>query len=224
MAATDAIDIIHYDQALIVVNKPAGLPVLPDGWDAQAPYLLDQLQQSFGRLWVVHRLDKVTSGVMILARSAAAHRMLSIQFERHEAIKIYDAIASGSPPWNEKVARHRLRVNVGHQHRTQVDHRHGKSSETAFTVQTRWKAHTLIEARPLTGRSHQVRAHLAALGHPLLGDALYGAPPTALIGRPALHARSLGFRHPETSQPLTFTAPWADDFTRALSALKSGQI
>jgi tRNA pseudouridine32 synthase/23S rRNA pseudouridine746 synthase len=205
--------ILFQDDQILVVNKPAGLPVLPDGWEQAAPYLRHLLEQDYGRIWVVHRLDKVTSGVMVFARTAEAHRALSIQFERHEMEKVYHAIVCGVPAWDEKTARHPLRVNVGHKHRTAVDPKAGKSSETRFTVLTRGPAAAWLEVRPVTGRTHQVRAHAAALGHPLLGDVLYGAPETDLIARPALHAYSLTLA---LEQKQTYTAPYPDDFANAL--------
>ncbi len=182
------LEIIHSDDAIIVVNKPAGLPVLPDGWEEHAPYLVKMLEESYGRIWIVHRLDKITSGVMVFARNAETHRALNIQFEKHEAEKVYHAIMVGVPEWNEQVALHPLRANVGHKHRTAVDPKAGKASETRFKVLKRYPSHVLVEATLMTGRTHQIRAHAYALGHPLLGDVLYSAPETEIIVRPALHA------------------------------------
>jgi 23S rRNA-/tRNA-specific pseudouridylate synthase len=167
---------------------------------------------------------------MVFARTAEAHRALNRQFELHRAEKAYLAIAAGSPPWNEKIARHPLRVNAGHKHRTAVDSRSGKPSETRFRIIQRYQAHVLLEAQPVTGRTHQVRAHATALGYPLLGDVLYGAPETDLIARPALHARSLTLQIPEDqnwrldahrSRPSTFTAPLPDDFEIALTRISN---
>jgi RluA family pseudouridine synthase len=210
-------DILYIDSALLIVNKPASLPVLPDGWDADAPYLVRLLTEDFGRLWVVHRLDKVTSGVMVLARTAEAHRALNRQFEQHETQKVYHALINGEPKWSEHIARHRLRVNVGHSHRTVVDNAKGKPAETAFTVIQRYKGYGLIESRPATGKTHQIRVHAYALGYPLVGDLLYSAPPTDLIERPALHALALTISHPESNQRQTFEAPYPNDFVQALA-------
>lgn len=183
------------------------------------PSLVKTLEPDYGRLWVVHRLDKVTSGLVLLARTAAAHRTLSILFERHETHKVYHAIVVGAPPWDEHTARHPLRINVGHSHRTVVDHGKGKPSGTAFHVLERFNSYALLEASPATGRTHQVRVHAFALGFPLLGDRLYSAPGTDLIGRPALHAFSLEFIF--EGQPFRFTAPYPDDFTKALETLRT---
>ncbi len=206
------------DDQILVINKPSGLPVLPDGWEENAPYLLKMLEAEYGKLWVVHRLDKVTSGVMVFARSVDMHRELNRQFELHDAQKVYRALVVGDPAWDEKIAKHPLRVNVGHKHRTMVDPRAGKASETRFKVLERYQAVALLEARPVTGRTHQVRVHLYALGHPLLGDVLYSAPETDLIARPALHAYSLTVNLPGGS-PTTFSAPHPVDFENALKGL-----
>ncbi len=210
-------NILYADSHLLVVDKPAGLSVLPDGWEPESPYLLKTLEAAYNRLWVVHRLDKVTSGVMVFARTAEAHRALNMQFERREAHKVYHAIVNGTPAWDEHTARHPLRANVGHSHRTVVDTKRGKRAETRFRIVQREQAWALVEASPETGRTHQIRVHLSALGHPILGDVLYGAPPTDLIARPALHALSLTFIHPSSGKLVTFSADYPQDFAQVLA-------
>lgn len=209
--------IIHVDEHILVINKPAGLPVLPDGWDKGVPYLVKMLEDEFEKVWIVHRLDKVTSGVMVFARDAETHRALNLQFENREAEKFYHAILEGNPKWEEKIAKHPLRANVGHKHRTMVDPKNGKPSETRYKVIKRYQAGALVEAMPMTGRTHQIRVHAYALGHPLLGDPLYGASATDLIARPALHARSLTIEL--NGKRNAFTAPYPDDFRAALESL-----
>jgi len=206
------LDILYQDEQILVLNKPAGLSVLSEGWEPDAPYLRRMLQEEFGDIWVVHRLDKVTSGVMVFARTAESHRVLNLQFEKHEVEKVYHAIVEGLPSWDEKNCRMPLMVNVGKKHRTAADHKQGKPSETRFKVIERGKSRALLEARPMTGRTHQIRAHLYALGYPLLGDILYGASESGLISRPALHALSMAFLHPETGERVIFTAEYPDDF------------
>jgi len=223
MVKSHPVDILHLDDALLIINKPAGLPVLPDGWEPEAPYLMKLLEAEHGRLWIVHRLDKVTSGVMVVARTKEAHRSLSMQLERHEARKVYHAVVNGVPAWDERTASQSLRTNVGHKHRTAIDIRYGKRSTTSFRVMERFRAHALLEAHPLTGRTHQVRVHAEALNCPLLGDLLYSAPPTDIIGRPALHAYSLSFTHPESTQTVTFIAPYPEDFEQALRTLRGSR-
>lgn len=225
--------ILHLDDHILVLDKPAGLPVLPDGWEKDAPYLVKMLEAEYGRVWIVHRLDKSTSGVMVFARTTEAHRSLNIQFEKHEVKKVYHALVEGDPKWDMHTARHPLRANVGHKHRTVVDNRAGKPSETRFRVLERFGGFCLLEAIPETGRTHQVRVHAAELGHPLLGDSLYGARSTEAgldtpdkhglldphrphISRPALHARALTFTHPATGETLTFKAEYPEDFAAVL--------
>jgi RluA family pseudouridine synthase len=215
-------DILFQDDQILVVDKPAGIAVLPDGWDPQASYLLKELEERSGRLWVVHRLDKGTSGVMLFARTAEAHRCLNVQLERREAHKTYHAIVTGSPNWDAHTARHPLRINVGHSHRTVVDDAKGKPSETHFQVLERFDTASLLEASPATGRTHQIRVHAYALGIPLLGDTLYSAPQTDVIRRPALHALRLSFLHPQTGEVMEFQAPYPQDFSEALARLRKG--
>jgi RluA family pseudouridine synthase len=212
-------NIIYHDIHILILDKPAGTPVLPDGWDKDAPYLVKALEEEFEKVWVVHRLDKITSGVMVFARDAESRRALSMQFENHEAEKVYHAVVEGIPRWEEKVARHPLRVNVGHKHRTVVDDRNGKPSETRFKLLRRGQAYSWVEAMPTTGRTHQVRVHAAAVGHPLAGDALYGASESKIISRPALHAYSLTITHPATNERMTFMAEHPNDFATALKLL-----
>ncbi len=219
-------DVLYIDDSILVVNKPAGLPVLPDGWEKDAPYLVRELEHELGAdassgkvLWIVHRLDKSTSGVIVFARSSDAHRNLSRQFELHQADKIYRLILEGLPDWDEQVARYPLRVNVGHKHRTAVDPRDGKPAETRFEVLERFEANALSEAHPKTGRTHQIRAHAHAIGYPLLGDILYGAQPTGLIDRPALHSYRLTITHPVSGERQTYTASYPHDFLKALERL-----
>lgn len=215
-------NILHADEAVIVVDKPAGLAVLPEGWGKDAPCLMQMLEQQFGsKIWVVHRLDKITSGVIVFARTTDAHRELNRQFEQHEAGKIYRLILEGVPDWDQKVAKHPLRVNVGHKHRTAVDSRDGKPAETRFEVLERFQSNVLAEAHLMTGRTHQIRAHAHALGYPLLGDVLYGAQPTALIVRPALHSYRLVITHPNTGQRESYTANYPEDFLQALERLNT---
>jgi RluA family pseudouridine synthase len=219
-------DIIYKDEHILMINKPAGLSVLPEGWEPDAPYLVKTLEEEYEKIWVVHRLDKFTSGVLVFALNAEAHRSLNIQFEKHEIEKVYRAITVGVPPWKERITKFPLRVNVGHKHRTMVDNKNGMRSETKFKV-LNWvqispelaEGTALVEARPMTGRTHQIRVHAYALGYPLLGDTLYSAPETDIIDRPALHAHSLSFTHPVTNEHVSFTAPYPADFKKAIKRL-----
>jgi 23S rRNA pseudouridine955/2504/2580 synthase/23S rRNA pseudouridine1911/1915/1917 synthase len=215
-------DILYKDEHLLVVTKPAGLSVLPEGWEPDAPYLVKMLEEEYAKIWVIHRIDKITSGVVIFALTADAHRSLNIQFEKHQVDKKYHAIVNGSPKWDEKVTKFPLRVNVGHKHRTMVDDKNGVKSETRFKVLKRSRDWSLLEAIPMTGRTHQIRVHAYALGFPLLGDTLYSAPETDIIARPALHAYSLAFNHPVSNERVLFTAPYPLDFEHALKTVRTG--
>ena len=219
--------IIYEDDHILVIDKPAGLSVLPDGWEKDSAYVVKLLEEQFDKIFIVHRLDKITSGVMVFARDAETHRALNIQFENHEAQKTYHAIVEGNPKWEEKVARHPLRANVGHKHRTMVDDKNGKPSETRFRVIKRYQVRAeqgrseaaLLEAKPMTGRTHQIRVHAYALGHPLVEDILYGARDQYGIPRPMLHAQTLSFIHPSTKERVKFSAPHPDDFEEALKII-----
>lgn len=211
--------IIYEESRFIIVDKPAGLSVLPDGWEKDSEYLVKMLEEKYGKIYIVHRLDKITSGVMVFGRDAETHRSLNTQFENHEAQKIYHAIIEGNPKWEEKVVKYPLRANVGHKHRTIVDDKHGKPSETRFRVIKRYDAAALIEAKPMSGRMHQIRVHAYALGHPLVEDILYGARDQYGLPRPMLHAQSLTFIHPVTNERVKFSAPHPADFDEALKII-----
>ena len=229
--------VLWVDDSLLVVNKPAGLPSLPDGYQAEAPHLRSVFEPLFGRLWIVHRLDRETSGVVVLARSAQVHRALNTQFQEHQTTKVYHALVSGSPDWAEQWIDALLLPDGDRRHRSIVSGQ-GKPAVTLFQVLERFAGYTLVEAQPKTGRTHQIRLHLAHLGHPIVADGLYGdgeglylsalkpgyqvgkTEETALLGRLGLHAWSLGFAHPLSGEQVSFVAPYPKDFQVALGQLK----
>jgi tRNA pseudouridine32 synthase / 23S rRNA pseudouridine746 synthase len=213
--------ILYQDEALLAINKSAGLLTLPDGYNRAAPCLIDLLKQQPGRVWVVHRLDRDTSGVIVFARTADVHRALNIAFDSREVHKVYHAIVIGVPEWDERLIDLPLRPDGDRRHRTVIEAKHGKPAVTRARVLERFARHTLIEARPETGRTHQIRAHLAALDLPLAGDVLYGdQDAAALIQRTALHAHSIEFTHPVTRKSVRLSAPYPEDFTLALAQLR----
>jgi RluA family pseudouridine synthase len=212
---------LFIDDHLLAVNKPAGLPTLPDGYNKSAPCLINLLKQQVDRVWVVHRLDKETSGVIVFARSAEVHRTLNIAFDSREVHKVYHAIVIGVPPWEEHLIDLPLRPDGDRRHRTVIDRERGKPAATRLRVLERFAQHTLIEARPETGRTHQIRAHLAAIDLSLAGDVLYGGKDAAaLIARTALHSHSIELEHPATHDPLRVEAPYPADFTQTLLRLR----
>jgi len=214
--------ILYTDANLLVIDKPAGVLSIPDGYDHAVPYLGRILEPSYGRLWVVHRLDKETSGVMVFARNADVHSKLNEQFAEHQVSKTYHALIFGLPDWEEKMADIPLRANVGRRNRTAVDIARGKQAMTHFRVLEKFPGHSLLEAKPETGRTHQIRAHLYDLGFSILSDPLYGfGEISPFIGRLALHACSLTFWHPTTGEMVTFGAPYPQDFELALSQLRT---
>jgi RluA family pseudouridine synthase len=212
---------LYNDASLLVVEKPAGVLSIPDGYDRSVPYMGRLLEPSYGRLWVVHRLDKNTSGVMIFARNPDAHRVLSTQFAAHQVSKTYHTIVDGEPDWEEKILDLPLRTNVGRRNRTTIDIAEGKPAKTYFRTLERFSQFALIEAQPETGRTHQIRAHLYDLGLYVLSDPLYGhGHPSPFIQRLALHALSISFWHPSTGELVHFHAPYPDDFEMGVSQLR----
>jgi len=216
--------ILGEDESLLAVNKPAGVSTLVEGWNPQAPYLKGMLEARYGRLWTVHRLDKDTSGVLVFARIAEAHRHLNLQFESHTAQKIYHTIVVGSPEWDTRRVGLLLRTNADRKHRTVVDAQRGKPSMTELQVLERLGGFTLLQASPLTGRTHQIRAHLSAISLPISGDMLYGKKVKGAGGqsmsRVALHAFSLSLIHPFHQERMQLTAPYPDDFASFIEQLR----
>jgi RluA family pseudouridine synthase len=214
------VSIIWADSHLVVVNKPAGLPTLPDGYVKDAPNLVEILNHSYDRVWIVHRLDRDTSGVIVFARSAEIHRALNAQFDTRRVSKIYHAIVRGTPEWEAIVVDQPLRPDGDRRHRTIVDAVRGKPAVTHLHVIERFDQQALIEAVPETGRTHQIRVHLAFQGYPIVADALYGdGQGVAGLTRLGLHARSLAFEHPITHKAMRFDAPYPEDFASALKNL-----
>jgi RluA family pseudouridine synthase len=217
-------EVIYLDKYLLVINKPPGLLSLPDGYDPSKPHLREILEPEFGKLWIVHRLDKETSGVILLARNQIAHSQLNSQFLDRTIEKTYLCIVHGVPRWKTRIVNSSLRINVGRRKRSMVDPIGGKKSITQFKTLTRFDKHALIEACPRTGRTHQIRAHLFSIDHPILSDKLYGAGKiTPFINRMALHAKKLKIIHPATQMEINFEADDFQDFKTAIEMISSNK-
>ncbi len=230
--------IIFSDEAILVVDKPSGILSIPDRWDPEVPDAVSELRSAWGKLFVVHRLDKETSGVLLFARDADSHRALSAAFESRAVAKVYRALVRGVPSWDEMACDLPLMPDGDKLHRTVATAHHGKQSRTVFVVVARYKDSALVEARPETGRTHQVRVHLASLGHPCLCDALYGDGEALLLSklkrrwkgdpfgerpllaRAALHALSAEFPHPATGAAFKAEAPLPKDMRATIAQLE----
>jgi len=188
-----------FDESILIVNKPSGLLSIPDGYNPDKPHLRTVLEPQFSRLWIVHRLDRETSGLMVLARSREAHKALNQQFEQGIVNKAYLAVVYGKPAWSSLRLELPLLPDGDRYHRTRPDMTRGKPARTDFVRLSSSMSHSWLLAQLYTGRTHQIRAHCAALGHPVLGDWLYVRHPEGLTNsfkRVALHASRLQFQHP----------------------------
>jgi len=221
--------ILYSDESILVIDKPSGLLCVPDGYQPDLPTLQSELASDWGKVMIVHRLDKDTSGVLVLARNPGAHRALDRQFAERKVTKTYHALCIGKPTWRQITVSAPLRVNGDRSHRTVVDPRAGKRAQTIVDLLEQYNGFCKVEAHPASGYTHQIRAHLASIGFPILGDPLYRLPP-AIKDRPldlilfrafprtALHAFSLSFTHPQSGEPISFTAPEPADFENFISS------
>ncbi|MBL9080236.1 MAG: RluA family pseudouridine synthase [Planctomycetales bacterium] len=198
---------VYQDDRLLVLEKPSGLLAVPGRGPDLQDCLSSRVQAAYPTALVVHRLDRDTSGVFLMALDPAAQRELSRQFEARETEKRYSAVVAGTPEANEGLVDLPLRKDFDRPPRHMVDHVHGRPSQTRWRVVERWANGTRLAVEPITGRSHQIRIHLAAIGLPILGDPLY-APDDVVVMAPRLmlHAEMLVVRHPEDGRLMTFTS------------------
>ena len=208
------LDILYEDADIVAINKPAGMVVHAGaGWHSGT--LTNALVHHFGKLssvggelrpGIVHRLDRYTSGVLLVARTDAAHRHLAEQFSSRKVEKVYLALVHGQP----KKDRGRITTPIVRDpvRRTRMTTKlqRGRSAITEFTVLRRFENLSYLEVRIGTGRTHQIRVHLASIGHPVVGDKLYGAPASPL-GRYFLHAQKITFTSPSTGESITIATP-----------------
>lgn len=201
-----SLEILHADEHLLAVNKPSGLLSVPGRGPEKQDCLARRLEQAWGPLLVVHRLDRDTSGVILFARTPAAQQSLSRQFETRRVEKRYLAVAIGRLAETSGVIDLPVAKDFARPPRHRVDYTHGRPAVTHWRTLGGDQQRTRLELRPVTGRSHQLRVHLAAVGHPIFGDRLYSVPdeilPPTAGKRLHLHACRLSVEHPELASPL----------------------
>lgn len=222
--------VIFCDDSFIVLNKRSGMLIAADRYNPEAPRLDLAAQKEFGKLFAVHRIDKDTSGLIIYARTEEAQRALSVQFEHRQVHKTYHALVYGHPLWQELHVDLALQPDGDARHRTVPNKRFGKASITDFRLIGHCGPYSWVECKPLTGRTHQIRVHLAANGFSIVCDPLYSGSQKPvrlseikkrwngdefeerpLLNRLALHAYKIEFIHPVTGETVWFTAPYPKD-------------
>jgi tRNA pseudouridine32 synthase/23S rRNA pseudouridine746 synthase len=200
------LDVIHQDHEILVVNKPAGLLSVPGKGEHLSDCLLSRVQAAFPDALLVHRLDRDTSGVMIFALTPHAQRHLGLQFEKRQTKKVYVARVWGEVEEKTGTVDLPLIVDWPNRPRQKVDHAEGRPAVTDWRVVRRDAGTTRVRLYPHTGRSHQLRVHMAAIGHPILGDPFYADGPARNFPRLMLHSESLRIRHPDGGVGMSFTA------------------
>ena len=215
--------ILYEDEHLILINKPSGLLSVADGYDPTLPQIKSVIEPRFGRVWIVHRLDKDTSGVMLIARNEDVHRQLNEDFCLKKIEKMYHGLVAPVPTWREKDIQLPLLTDADRKHRTRVSDHGGKKAHSVCRVIKWYPCGVVMGIQIHSGVSHQIRAHLRAFDLALLGDVLYsaGLPHQPFPApRTMLHARTLSFRHPKTGEWLSVTAPYPEDFRVAYTQLR----
>ena len=225
-----ALDIIFEDDDLLVLNKPPGLVVHPGAGHRQHTLvnaLLAHCPNLSGiggreRPGIVHRLDKDTSGCLVVAKNDVTHRDLSKQFAARTLEKIYLALVAGVPRKLTGIIDAAITRHPVHRQKMSIGRTRGRSAKTEYRVLRSGEGISLIECTLHSGRTHQIRVHLHHLGHPVLGDKLYGAKHAGDFPRQMLHAWKLGFDHPRTGERLRFDAPVPRDFAQAMHQISGG--
>jgi len=239
MTFSVAIDVLYEDDDLLAINKSSGILVIPGRWEKEGS-LSEELNRRYGKIYVVHRLDRDTSGVVLFAKSADAHRKLSRAFEKREIRKIYYGLTHGRLKRDQGVISKPIAPCRDHPGKVIVDRRSGKLSETEIQVLERWGDYSWIEIHPLTGRTHQIRLHLASIGFPLVCDVAYGLlndeihlshlkkrrywpkveAEKPLLSRLALHAARVEFIHPVSQEKLVIESPLPKDLKAVTTQFK----
>jgi 23S rRNA pseudouridine1911/1915/1917 synthase len=221
------LDIVFEDERLIVVDKPAGLVVHPAPGNYTGTllnalvYHTDKLSAiPSERPGIVHRLDKDTSGLLIVAKDEAAHSFLSRQFSRGVTDKRYIAVVESIVQLDNGVIEYPIGRHPRDRKRMSVRFSGAKKAVTHYKVLERFNNTSLLEIKPETGRTHQIRVHLAYVGHPIIGDETYGRKKAGTIARQALHAAEISFIHPTTKKVMHFTSPLPEDIKRLIDKLR----
>ena len=215
--------VVHLDDFLAVVDKPAGLVVHPAP-SHTGPTLVDELAEVLGggedpeRPGIVHRLDKGTSGLLVVARDDETHAALQRLVREREVERVYLALAGGRLTSRTGKIDAPVGRSARQRHRMAVSGAAAREARTHFTVQELLPRETYLEVRLETGRTHQIRAHFSAIGHPLTGDPTYGGAERYGLERQFLHAHRLSFEHPRTGGQLSFISPLPPDLAAALEA------
>lgn len=229
--------IVYEDNDIVVLNKPAGTLVLPDRFDQSIYNLYRVFLERYGQVFVVHRIDKGTSGLIVFAKTGTAHSALSRQFEERTTEKEYLAICLGESTAESGMIDLPLSESPGKRFKMRIDRDKGKNSSTHYRVLERFEGYTFVAAKPETGRTHQIRVHLGAINLPILGDALYGGgdgfflsaikpgyringDEKPILERTALHASKIVFEHPGIHQKVTFEAELPKDMRIVLNYLR----
>lgn len=203
------LEIIYSDKYLLAVSKPAGLLSVPGRGEDKADSLATRVQKEYPDVLVAHRLDRDTSGLLLFPRGAKMHRQISMMFEKREMHKSYIAVVMGKLESLQGEIDKPLIVDWPNRPRHIVDATNGKPAQTRYKVLGYDVAGNTsrVELEPITGRTHQLRVHMQSLGHPIVGDSLYGGNDTGQEPRLLLHARTLDFLHPVTGKALALISP-----------------
>jgi 23S rRNA pseudouridine1911/1915/1917 synthase len=218
--------IVHLDDSLAVVDKPAGLVVHPAP-SHQGPTLVDELGEILAggtdpeRPGIVHRLDKETSGLLVVARDDVAHAALQEQVRERKVERVYLALASGRLASRTGTIDAPIGRASRQRHRMAVSGAASRQARTHFEVLELFGAESYVEVKLETGRTHQIRAHFGAIGHPLVGDVTYGGEERYGLGRQFLHAHRLAFAHPVSGEALSFRSGLPADLAAALAAARA---
>lgn len=223
------INIVYEDERLIVLDKPAGMVVHPAPGNYSGTlvnallYHAEKLSRSSeGRPGIVHRLDKNTSGLLVVAKDEAAHSFISRQFNKRTTDKRYIAVVEGVVQLDNGVISYPIGRHPRDRKKMSVRFSEAKNAVTHYKVLERFKDKTLLEIKPQTGRTHQIRVHMAYIGHPIVGDDMYSTKKKdTIMARMALHAREISFIHPTTKEPMHFTSPLPVDIKALIDKLKN---